>query len=276
MGSPCELLSEVDSAADAEALASVVAGEAWRVEDKLSRYRSGNIIDEINSAGGRPVRVDEETAQMLDFAVTLYVLSEGAFDVTSGVLRRAWVFDGSDKLPTAAAIAASLELVGWERATWRSPLLTLPAGMEIDLGGIGKEYAVDRAILELQAVNGVACLVNFGGDLAVTGAPGRRAAWTVGIESPDGSSGSTLLELKQGALATSGDARRYLQKDGKRFGHVLDPRTGWPVKDAPSSVTVAADTCTQAGILSTLAMLKGRDAESFLAEQSEKYWCRRR
>ena len=275
MGSPCELLCEAATAGDAESLASVVASEAWRVEDKLSRYLSGNIIDRINSADGKPVRVDDETAQLLDFAATLHVLSEGAFDITSGVLRRAWTFDGSDKVPAADAVTALLDLVGWGRAVWQSPRLTLPAGMEIDLGGLGKEYAVDRAVLELQSASEVPCLVNFGGDLAVTGAPQQRAAWTVGIESPDGGAGPNLLELRQGALATSGDARRYLQKDGKRYSHVLDPRTGWPIEDAPSSITVAADTCTQAGMLSTLAMLKGSGAEGFLAGQSENFWCRR-
>lgn len=275
MGSPCEFLSEAATADDAEALASIVAGEAWRVEDKLSRYLSGNIIDKINSADGQPVRVDDETAQLLDFAATLHVLSKGAFDITSGVLRRAWTFDGGDKIPEVDAVIGLLELVGWGRATWQSPLLTLPAGMEIDLGGIGKEYAVDRAVLALQSASEVPCLVNFGGDLAVTGAPERRAAWTVGIESPDGNDGPKLLELRQGALATSGDARRFLQKEGKRYSHVLDPRTGWPIEEAPSSITVAADTCTQAGMLSTLAMLQGSKAEAFLAGQSEKFWCRR-
>jgi thiamine biosynthesis lipoprotein len=275
MGSPCELLCEATTAGDAERLASMVASEAWRVEDKLSRYLSGNIIDRINSADGQPVRVDDETAQMLDFASTLFVLSDGAFDITSGVLRRAWTFDGSDGVPTTDAVAALLDLVGWGRVSWQSPLLTLPAGMEIDLGGIGKEYAVDRAILQLRSASDVPCLVNFGGDLAVTSEPHYRSAWTVGIESPDGGEGPKRLELRQGALATSGDARRYLQKDDKRYGHVLDPRTGWPIEDAPSSITVAADTCTQAGMLSTLAMLKGSGAESFLAGQSEKYWCGR-
>ena len=275
MASPCELLCEVDSEAEADKLATTVADEAWRIEDKLSRYLSGNIIDRINSAAGTALEVDAETAQLINFAVTLFSLSEGAFDITSGVLRRAWRFDGSNNIPTKSEVAELLPLLGWHKVTWSMPTLTLPEGMEIDLGGIGKEYAVDRCIQLLQAQTKAACLVNFGGDLAVTGAPLNRKAWSVGIEPAAGENAVSLVELRQGALATSGDARRYLEKDGVRYSHVLDPRTGWPVLGAAASVTVAANTCTQAGMLATLAMLRGADAEAFLVRQTEQYWCRR-
>lgn len=153
----------------------------------------------------------------------------------------------------------------------------MPAGMEIDLGGIGKEYAVDKAAELLRQASDVSCLVNLGGDLVVTRQPRLRDCWTVGIESTgaEGSLPASLLKLKVGALATSGDARRYLKKGKRRYGHILDPRTGWPVPNAPRSVTVAADTCTQAGMLSTLAMLEGDGAEAFLAAQGVQYWCDR-
>ena len=273
MGSPCELLCEANTARDAKDLTELVAAEAWRIEEKLSRYIDGNIIHQINSAEGKPVTVDAETAQLLDFAETLYLMSDAAFDITSGVLRRAWTFDGSDNIPSRSDVRAILSLVGWDKADWQSPRLILPAEMEIDLGGIGKEYAVDRAAGILRSKGSTPCLVNFGGDLAVTGPPQMRKAWTVGIEPVDNS--VRLIELRHGALATSGDARRFLMKDGIRYGHVIDPRTGWPVEQAASSITVAADTCTQAGMLSTLAMLKGPSAEQFLDSQKEQYWCSR-
>ena len=273
MGSPCELLCEASLARDAKQLTKLVAAEAWRIEEKLSRYIDGNIIHQINSAAGKPVTVDTETAQLLDFAQSLYDMSAAAFDITSGVLRRAWTFDGSDNIPSKAAVKALLSLVGWDKADWQSPILTLPAKMEIDLGGIGKEYAVDRAVGILRAKGSTPCLVNFGGDLAVTGPPQMRKAWTVGIEPVENS--VKLIELRHGALATSGDARRFLMQDGIRYGHVIDPGTGWPVAGAASSITVAADTCTQAGMLSTLAMLKGPSAEQFLDSQTEQYWCSR-
>jgi thiamine biosynthesis lipoprotein len=149
--------------------------------------------------------------------------------------------------------------------------------MEIDLGGVGKEYAVDRCVEALRAVLGSAGLVNFGGDLAVTRAPRERHAWRVGIEpvSADEHRGGPVLEIRTGALATSGDSRRFLLRDGVRYGHILDPHSGWPVEGAPRSVTVAADTCTQAGMLSTLAMLEGYNAEAFLDAEGLKHWCRR-
>jgi thiamine biosynthesis lipoprotein len=249
MGSPCELLCEASTAGEAKELTELVAAEAWRIERKLSRYVDGNIIHQINSAAGKPVTVDAETAQLLDFAQSLYEMSDAAFDITSGVLRRAWTFDGSDNVPSKTDVKALLGLVGWDMADWRSPILILPAEMQIDLGGIGKEYAVDRAVGILRSKGHTPCLVNFGGDLAVTGPPQMRKAWTVGIEPVANS--AKLIELRHGALATSGDARRYLSKNGIRYGHVIDPRTGWPVEEAASSITVAADTCTQAGMLST-------------------------
>lgn len=275
MGSPCELLTEATSERSARVLASVVADEAWRIEDKFSRYLDGNIVQRINSAEGAMVQVDAETAQLLDFAANLFVLSDGLFDITSGVLRRAWTFDGGSTVPDNAAIRALLPLIGWNRVIWRSPAITLLPGMEIDLGGIGKEYAVDRAILKLRAESETPCLVNLGGDLAVTGPPVRSAAWTVGIETMEPGQSDTALRLRQGALATSGDARRFVRANGVRYSHVLNPATGWPVADAATSITVAADTCVRAGMLSTLAMLKGADAEAFLDEQAEQYWCRR-
>jgi len=275
MASPCEVLIEPATEEAARAAIEAVAAEAWRVEDKFSRYLSGNIIDRINKSAGRAVPVDDETARLLDFGATLYELSDGGFDITSGVLREVWKFDGSDRVPEPQAVAAVLERVGWNRVAWQPPVLTLRKGMQIDLGGIGKEYAVDRCIAVLTSCIDVPGLVNFGGDLAVTGPPRARPSWKVAIEGPQEGTPERVLDLRQGAIATSGDARRFLSKNGVRYSHILDPETGWPIADAPRSVTVAADTCTQAGMLSTLAMLQGAAAESFLESQSVRYWCRR-
>ena len=274
MGSPCEVLTDGGNKREVHAVVSSVAQEAWRIEDKFSRYLDGNIIHRINTANGQAVEVDAETAGLIDFAVTLFDLSGGRFDITSGVLRGAWTFDGSDNIPDQAAIDTLMQRIGWQHATWHESHLTLLPGMQIDLGGIGKEYAVDRCARVAQEGAGFASMVNFGGDLAVTGPPRNRRAWKIGIEAPTPEAAERLVDLRQGALATSGDARRYLERDGVRYSHILDPTTGWPVPDAPSSITVAADTCTQAGMLSTLAMLHGRDAEPFLADQGVLYWCR--
>lgn len=275
MGSPCELVCETRKRSEALELAMRAAAEAWRIEDKFSRYLPGNIVDQINAANGTSVVVDEETADLLDFSVTLYELSERRFDITSGVLRRAWHFDGSDRLPEKLEVEALLRKVGWHRVEWQRPLLQLQAGMEIDLGGIGKEYAVDRCTSLLREEGSSPCLVNFGGDLAVSGRPRQRSCWKVAVESHDAAAPDRVIELREGAIATSGDARRFLAKNGVRYGHILDPLTGWPVPDAPGSITVAADSCVQAGMLSTLGMLKGAEAEAFLKAQDVVFWCRR-
>jgi thiamine biosynthesis lipoprotein len=156
---------------------------------------------------------------------------------------------------------------------WSGQTIRLPrAGMEIDFGGIGKEYAVDRAYDLLLARCPVPFLINFGGDLRVS-RPLPHGPWKVGIERPDSDrKAAMMLEVEYGALATSGDSQRFLLKNGIRYGHILDPRTGWPVPDAPRSVTVAASSCTEAGLLSTLAILKGKGAADFLQQQQVRSW----
>jgi thiamine biosynthesis lipoprotein len=239
MASPCEVHVAEPDRALAERVVAIAAAEAARIEAKFSRYRRGNVVDDINNARGRTIVVDEETARLLDYAHELNELSDGKFDVTSGALRRVWRFDGGDRVPSGDAVLQVLATVGWHRARWRSPELTLPPGMEIDLGGIGKEYAVDRAAALVRPLSG-RCLLNFGGDLLALGPQQHDRPWRVGIESVSGGAGpAKQIDLGLGALATSGDARRYVQRDGKRYSHILDPATGWPVVDAPRSVTVA-------------------------------------
>jgi thiamine biosynthesis lipoprotein len=275
MASPCELLLETADAHVAGEAGGIAAREAWRIEAKFSRYRPESIVSVINHSRGHAVVVDGETAALLDYAAQCHELSQGLFDITSGVLRRCWTFDGSDRLPEAAAVAALLPLIGFEKVRWQAPRITLPAKMEIDFGGIGKEYAVDRVLGLVAARFAGAALVNFGGDLAANRAP-SAAPWQVGVQRPDTErEARLLLELSRGGLATSGDTYRFLLREGVRYGHILDPRSGWPVRDTPRSVTVAAASCVEAGMLATFAMLRGSGAESFLEEQGVRYWCLR-
>lgn len=196
--------------------------------------------------------------------------------MTSGALRRVWRFDGSDRLPSDAAVQEVRRHLGWPRVSWDGKRIRLQPGMEIDLGGIGKEYAADRAAGLVEGISKASCLVNLGGDLVVTRPRREHEPWLVGIESPDANAWVPLatrqIRLFAGALATSGDTKRFLLKDGVRYGHILDPTTGWPVKEAPRSVTVAAGTCLDAGMLATFAMLQGRDAEAFLEAQGVRHW----
>jgi thiamine biosynthesis lipoprotein len=274
MGSPCEVLVDTDDADEAAGLLALAQTEAIRIEAKFSRYRDDGVVHRLNTSAGTPVELDEESASLIDYAATCHELSGGLFDITSGVLRRAWKFDGGSQVPTPDAVRVLLPRVGWGRVSWQRPWFTLPEGMEVDLGGIGKEYAVDRAAALLSARTSRAFLVNFGGDLVAAGVRRDGRCWGVGVDDPDrtGEAAVLRIDLERGALATSGDARRYLMWRGRRLGHILDPRTGWPVEGAPRAVTVLAGTCVEAGSLATLAYLQGPGAESFLREQGVRYW----
>jgi len=276
MATPCEVRIETDDAALAKRVFAAVETETRRIEQKFSRYRGDSVISVINAAEGRATEVDTETAMLLDFAEQCHSLSDGLFDITSGVLRRIWHFDGSDHLPDKAQIAAIIPLVGWRHVTWKQPFITLQSGMEIDFGGLAKEYAVDRAVALARQITALPVLVNFGGDLCVSGPRNDASPWKVAIESVERSGAMAgMLELSQGALATSGDARRFLLKDGVRYGHILNPKTGRPIDEALRSVTVAAATCVEAGMTATMAILQGKGAERFLKREGVRAWSMR-
>jgi len=272
MASPCEILMEVDDEALASKILKAISDEARRVEQKFSRYRDDNIIFEINNVAGRTVSVDEETARLIDFSDELYRMSEGLFDITSGVLREVWKFDGSDNVPDPSAIEKVLLNVGWHKVQWKDQQLTMRPGMEIDLGGVGKEYAVDRCVQIARELTNESILVNFGGDLATTCERRNESFWSVGRLITGKDHAVSLFQLHRGAIATSGDAHRFLLKDGVRYSHVLNPKTGWSIPDAPHTVSVAAPTCIEAGMMSTLAMLHGDKAEVFLKLQEVDFW----
>jgi FAD:protein FMN transferase len=272
MASPCEVLLPSMDNAEATTIGLLAAQETWRIEARFSRYRSDSVIAWLHANRGKRVVLDEETAGLMDFAERCYILSGGLFDITSGILRQAWRFDGSNCIPDSADLAPLLLLIGFDKLDWDPPCLTLPAGMELDFGGIGKEYAVDRVYDLLARSCSHPFLVNLGGDLRANRPP-LGGSWQIGIENADASrDAALLLDLQHGALATSGDSHRFIMHEGIRYGHIMDPRTGWPIRHAPRSVTVSASSCTEAGLLSTLAYLQGEKAESFLIDQEVKYW----
>ena len=276
MASPCEVLIDTNSRRKATLAAEIAQAEALRIEQKFSRYRSDNIIFKINNSRETTIEVDAETALLLDYAAVCFELSDGLFDITSGVLREVWQFDGSSRLPTEEQVKQLQKRIGWNKLSWQSPRLEMQAGMEIDLGGIGKEYAVDRSALLLRQAGFKHALVNFGGDLLALGPRRDGRSWSVAVDSVANSQGKTTrLRLEGGALTTSGDTHRFLIKDNVRYSHILNPMTGWPVADAPRTVTVHAASCLEAGMLSTFAMLQGSKAEQFLQNQSLKYWIQR-
>lgn len=272
MASQCEVLLSTSDKSLAEEVASAAFTEAKRIEHKFSRYRSDNIVNAINHCQGRPVAIDPETVQLFRFADSLHELSNGLFDITSGVLRRLWKFDGSNRVPKQAQIDKILPYIGWEKVKLTEKEVSLPKGMEIDFGGIGKEYAVDRTLALISDITPKPCLINFGGDLACNGDLHPDKSWLVGIESNHMDSPLKSLKIDAGALATSGDKHRFIIKNGHRYTHLLNPTTGWPIENHPQSVTVAGRSCVEAGSLSSLAMLQGEKAEPYLLDLGVNYW----
>jgi len=275
MACPCEILLESSDLSLIEKITAAAYKEAKRIEEKFSRYRNDNIIHRINNANNSTIKVDNETALMLDFANQCYELSEGKFDITSGVLRKIWKFDGSDNIPSQQQVDTIKPNIGWPKVNWQKPNITLPKNMQIDLGGIGKEYAVDSTINILKQFTSESFLVNFGGDIGCPKPRKNNTPWVIGVDDPThtGENSAGRITLFHGGLATSGDARRYLIKDSIRYSHILDPQTGYPVPNAPRSVSVIANTCLEAGMLSTFAMLQGSHAVEFLEAQDVKFWC---
>ena len=269
MASDCELIVKSTDKKQASLIAEIAYRETKRIEQKYSRYLKGNIIDKIHQY--QTVELDAETIKMLEFAKTAYQLSDGLFDITSGVLRKLWTFDGKSIAPSRKQVKALLPLLGFDKINWQEKTIHLPAGMQIDFGGFGKEYAVDRAMeLALQAAD-IPIMVNFGGDLRVNKRPNALEYWQIDIEKSNAQWSSAFFQLERGAIATSGNANRYIKHKGKKLTHILNPRTGWPVSNAPNSVSVGGDNCLQAGVLSTLATLHGKNALAFLEAQNVEF-----
>jgi thiamine biosynthesis lipoprotein len=268
LGSDNEIQLYAGDAGAAQRLAQTGIDEANRIETKYTRYRDDSLTSRINlCAGGEWVEIDSETAALLDYADTCYRESEGLFDLTSGVLRRAWNFRVA-VVPDAAAVAALLPLVGWKLIERSPDRIRLPKpGMELDFGGIGKEYCADRVAAALLDAGAQFGLVNLGGDIRVIGPHPDGRPWAVGIRHPRVEDALlTTIMLAQGALATSGDYERYFEIDGRRYCHMLNPHTGYPVPTM-QSVTVVAPLCTVAGSICTLAMLKGERGLGYLQSQ---------
>jgi thiamine biosynthesis lipoprotein len=272
MASRCEICLEVDpqgaarDAAAATRLARLAIAEVRRIEQKYSRYRADSIVSRINAqAGAAPVACDEETLALLAYADTLFAASGGLFDITSGVLRQAWDFR-RPRLPTARRLETLRALIGWQRVERDGDSVRLPqAGMELDFGGFGKEYAADRAAALLLEQGVVAGYVNLGGDLRCLGPRGDGRPWDIGIQDPrDPRRSIASIPVSRGALATSGDYERFFDLDGRRYCHILDPRSGMPVAHW-RSVSVLAPLATAAGSAATIAMLLQADGADFLA-----------
>ena len=274
MAATHELVLGADDETRARRAADAAIADVERIEARYSRYRDTSLVAAINrAAGGAAVAIDAETAALMRYADACHAASRGRFDITSGVLRRAWDFKRTPpRLPEASEVDALRALVDWPSVAWDERTIRLPrAGMEIDLGGIGKEYAADRvATIAIDA--GIAHgLCNLAGDVRVWGGRPDGTPWSVGIRHPrvdDVSIGG--IEIADGAVATSGDYERFIVVDGVRYSHILDATTGWPVAYW-QSMSVAAPLCVVAGSGATVGMLLGADAPAWLDAQGVEW-----
>lgn len=275
MGCPCEIEIYAQFADQAEKTVGAAVAEVERLDKKYSHYKPHSELARIQSAARRAkgTWVDAETAALLNYCDAQYQESKGLFDITAGPLCSFW--EGRTRTPDESELAAVKKQVGWSHVKWSPPLLKIPATCVLNLGGVVKEYAADRAALILRKAGVRSGLVNLGGDIHVVGPkPGGRP-WQIGINNPV-KRGSAMAEIsiESGGLATSGDYERYTMIDGVRYGHIINPLTAWPVSGL-ASVSVCAPSCLVAGSLATLAMLRGEKGGLSLLKGSGFSWLAR-
>jgi len=249
---------------DAQASAFERTAVAWveAFEAKFSRFRPDSLLSRINAAAGRNwVEVDAETEAMFKLCDMIQFMTQGMLDPTALPLIRLWNWQAQPAaVPPAEAIIAARRLVGWARVQRQPGRVFLPEpGMALDFGGFGKEYAVD-VVADIARDHGISqALVDFGRDLRALGAPPGRPAWHIGLEDPQrpGTTWASVAFDGNRGIASSGDYVRSFVIAGRRYGHIIDPRTGWPVANGCTQATVIASTCLQAGVLSTTAFVLG-------------------
>jgi len=260
MGGPGSLRFTFEGdAKSAEAVARDAIAEGHRIERKFSRFLPGSTISIINRAAGRgAVAIDEEAVRLIETALDLARETEGAFDPTAGVLRRGWDFRAKVP-PDANTLNDLLRLVDYDKVKLRNGTAKLvQEGMELDLGGVGKEYAVDRMIGRLAESGVKAALVELAGDVATYGSRGDGKPWKISIAHPrkPGQHLFSVRLLAAGGVCTSGDYERCFFHNGKRYHHLLDARTGMPAQGLSAS-TAVANTASEAGTAATAAFLLG-------------------
>jgi thiamine biosynthesis lipoprotein len=237
--------------------------EIDRLEAMMTTWRSESEVSQVNAAAGkRPVKVSPEVIEVLKAARRASELSGGAFDVTFYALRGLWKFDEDleKKLPDDKSLKARLPLIDYRQVVIDEPAGTVmlgKPGMAINLGGIAKGYAVDKAAAILKRAGFGDAIVQAGGDLLCSGSKGGKP-WTAGIRDPRGdrSDAFALLALTDHAFSTAGDYERYFILDGKRYHHILDPKTGQPARRS-RSVTLYAPTALLADALDDAVFILG-------------------
>ncbi len=241
------------------------------LEQEISRTQQGSDIYALNHAEGEPVEVSDEVQDVLQRALELARQTDGCFEPTIAPLSDLWAI-GTDHaaIPAQQDIDAALQHVGYQQVQLDGNAVTLPAGAQLDLGGIGKGYAADRVRDMLEQAGISRGLVSLGGNIYAIGEKENGVPWTVGISDPDepGSYFATLA-VSDCSVVTSGDYERYFEQDGKRYCHIFDPTTGYPAESDLRSVTIVSESSTQADAFATALFVMGsKKAQEFCAQNA--------
>lgn len=272
MGGPCVIQLYGDDESILQTASTAAINEVARLEQKYSRYLDESVVSKINKHSGSHVKnLDQETIGLMNYAKACFELSDGLFDITTGVLRKIWDFKNKN-YPDKALINNMLSFVGFEQLNWNGHGFYLPHGMEIDFGGIVKEYAADQLKTVLASFGVSSGYVDLAGDIVVLGPKKNEPSILVGIKNPANTSEAIRsVQLHKGAIATSGNYERYIMVDGKRYCHILNPQTGYPVQYC-ATVSVIGDHCLVSGSLATIAMLKERQGVTWLQQQGARFF----
>jgi FAD:protein FMN transferase len=261
MSTPLNLAYVAPSARVAQDFQRAAIDWIARFEARYSRFLPESIVGQINArSGGDWCEIDEDADRLLSLCGEMHALTRGVFDAAALPLLRVWDWKASPpRVPGEAEILAAREICGWEKVQRRAREIRLPiAGMGIDLGGIGKEFAVDQVLAIAREFGILDVMVDIGQDIRVSGKSPGKDAWYIGLEEPDRPGDCwTAVRVTDHAVATSGDYARSFVIGGRRYGHILDPRSGWPVGHNCQAVSVIAPSCVLAGILSTAGFILG-------------------
>ena len=262
MGTFVEVISSDRRAAD------IVFDEIKRIEGLLSRYKPESEIAKINTKGR--IKASTDTFYTMRKAKEFWLLSDGAFDVTIGPLMNIWGFtDKKYRIPDAQEVDATLKLVGFNKVVLDDSLNIIEfkdSDMKLDLGAIAKGYAVDCAVRRLKQEGINSCLINAGGDIYCLGDKSGQP-WVVAVQDPRGEDLVEYLQLKDKAVATSGDYQQFFVKGAKRYSHIVNPKTGYPADMGVVSVTVIAPDCLTADALATTVFVLGKEKGHELAKK---------
>ncbi len=278
MGSRFDLYVVSEDSVDAEKYFDIAVSEISRIEKKISSWDKDSETSKINKyAGIKPVKVSKELFDLIKRSLVISELTEGAFDITYASTDRIWKFDGTMKaMPSKEDIKKSVSKVGYKKIILNEEKQTvfLPEeGMKIGFGAIGKGYAADKT-KELLISKGVkAGIINASGDMNTWGRQPDGKEWTVAVTNPfNKNKAFALLPITNGAVVTSGNYEKYVIFDGKRYTHIIDPRTGYPATGV-ISVTVFAPKAELADALATSVFVTGTEVGINLVNQLPNTEC---